>query len=351
MSVLKDQRVVYLFCDILTRFIKKIDVIKEISVSENDCDRSYNTPHCVNVIDKKHFSPCKDIQWKLNLEKFHKNCCELSDVLESLISELQDENSFDSLTKFVDECASKWINYNSILKTHRRKKQTIKNLEYVQDLVKHDDVDKPDDSEEIFFQWKIDFYQNVYDIKLQKKFQLAWIQAQINQNDFRLNAIEHKTKAEASNYAAKKKKERKAADKIQNFYNLKVKELDAEVKRMSAEYDKQIDEVEFRYQIAAEEKKRFQQMLDNEMNIFAQREQELKDFIAAREKKAADEKLRELQEVKAVKLQSWWRGEMVRQFKGPFKFYRTREREVLKELEQERQKARNAPKGAKKKKQ
>lgn len=65
-------------------------------------------------------------------------------------------------------------------------------------------------------------------------------------------------------------------------------------------------------------------MVDKEMKIFALRQQEMKDYIVMKERKAADMKLREIQRVMAIKLQSWWRGEMVRQFRGPYQIYQKR---------------------------
>lgn len=350
MSVLKDQQIVNSFCDILIRLKGEIDVIKEISINVDDDDRD-EEGFCVNVIDKKFFQPCKEIQGKLNLEKFREICDDFLEMIVNLIDEIKHEKSFNNLTRYVDDYALKWIKINTIIKSYKRQKHAVENLKYVHELVNREDEDKTDNSDELYFQWKCNYHQNVYDIKYQKNFQLSWIKSQVQQNEFRLNLIENKTKSEVANFKEKKLKEQKVFRRIKNFYNLKIKELQEEVKRMNAEYDKQIDEVELRYQIAVEEKKRFQQSIDNEMKFFTQREQEIKDFIVLREKKAADKKLREMQELKAVKLQSWWRGEMVRKFKGPFKFYKRRAQEVHDELELERKNARSAAlKAAKKKK-
>jgi hypothetical protein len=328
----------------------KIDVIKEISISDDDGDRG-DEGFCIDVINKKLFLPCKEIQGKLNLEKFKTICDDLLEMIKNLIDEVKNEKSFGNLIKFVDDYAMKYIEINKLIKHHKRQKHAVDNLKYVHELVNREKGDKTDNSEELFFQWKCNYHQNLYDIKYQKNFQLSWIQSQVEQNEFRLNLVENKTKSEVQNFKEKKSSEHKTFRRIKNFYSLKIKELQAEVKRMSAEYDKQIDEVELRYQIAAEEKKRFQQSIDNEMKFFAQREQEIKDFIALREKKAADKRLREMQEQKAVKLQSWWRGEMVRKYKGPFKFFRRRAQEVDVELELEKKNAKSAAlKAAKKKK-
>lgn len=349
MSVLKDQQIVNSFCDILRRLKGKIDVIKEISISDDDGDRG-DEGFCVDVIDKMVFMPCKEIQGKLNLEKFQKIIDDLLELIKNLINELKNKKSFQNLTKFVDDFALKWIKINSTLKNYKRQKHAIENLKYVNELVKREEHDKTDNSDELLFQWKCNYHQNLYDIKFQMNFQLAWIQSQVEQNDFRLNLLETHTKSKIEEFKEKKFNEHKNFQRIKNFYTLKIKELQEEVKRMSIEYDKQIDEVELRYQIAAEEKKRFQQSIDNEMKFFAQREQEIKDFIMAKEKKAADERLREMQELKAVKLQSWWRGEMVRNFKGPYKIYKRRAQEVQDEFELEKENARKATLKATKKK-
>ena len=49
-------------------------------------------------------------------------------------------------------------------------------------------------------------------------------------------------------------------------------------------------------------------------------------------KKAADKKLKGLQEVKVVVIQAWWRGFIVRNHLGSFKKFKKRAREIKKEF-------------------
>jgi hypothetical protein len=84
------------------------------------------------------------------------------------------------------------------------------------------------------------------------------------------------------------------------------------------------------YQIALNEQRRLQQTVESEHEKFAKREIELKNYNEMKQKKAADEKLRELQEIKVVVIQAWWRGEMVRHHIGIFRAFKKRAKMIKK---------------------
>lgn len=321
---IQDRGILNSVCDVLQRLNKKISVVSEIPLLD-DVNRA---SICLEIIDKNKFSPCKDIQGQLNHEKLRQTCNDVYEMLAALILELQTKNSYRTLIDAVDKCSANYVNSYFTMKHYQRQKQNVNKFKHVTNLMKHEHTVVKDNTAEILYEWKCAYHQSDYDLNLEKRFQVAWIESQVAQNDLRLKKIENGTHKKIATMKISRLTEKKAFHKIKSFYRKKIDELQAEVKRMSNEYDKQIDEVEFRYQIAAEDKKRYEQMVDSEMKLYAKREQEMLDYVAMKEKKAADNKLREMQEAKALKIQSWWRGEMVRKFRGPFKLYKLRSRAI-----------------------
>lgn len=323
---IEDQAILNSVCDILQRLCKKVSIVSEIPLLD-DVNRA---AICLELIDKNKFSPCKDIQGQLNHEKLRQSFDDLNEMLTALIRELQTQKTYQTLINAVDKCAANYVNLFFIMKNYQRQRHNMNKFKHITDLMKHDasKIEVKDDTAEMLYEWKYAYHQSNYDIKLEKRFQVAWISSQVAQNDLRLKKVEDGTLKKMATMKTSRFNKRNVFKKIKSFYDKKVEELQAEVTRMSSEYDKQIDEVEFRYQIAAEDMKRYTQMVDSEMKLYAKREQEMLDYIAMKQKKAAENKLREMQEVKAIKLQSWWRGEMVRRFRGPFKHYKARSRAV-----------------------
>lgn len=134
--------------------------------------------------------------------------------------------------------------------------------------------------------------------------------------------------------------------KVSKFYNVKTKELQDEDKRLSAEYDFQIDNVETQFQIASSAKKELMQIIQAEQKKFDEREREMKAYLEAKRMKESEEKLLALQSVKVVVIQAWWRGNMVRKHLGQFKTFMKRARKIKNEFrDAENKKQRKITKG------
>lgn len=77
-------------------------------------------------------------------------------------------------------------------------------------------------------------------------------------------------------------------------------------------------------------------LIQSEHEKFEKSDCEIKAYQEQKRKKAADKKLRELQEVKVVVIQAWRRGLMVRKHLGMFKTYKKRAKEIKNEFRKER---------------
>jgi len=119
---------------------------------------------------------------------------------------------------------------------------------------------------------------------------------------------------------------------ISNFYSYKTKELYDEASNMSTLFDQKMEELELRFQIAKSERKESEEMVEKEKKFFESRQKQIDDYLAHKAKKAADKKLRELQEAKSITIQAWWRGIMVRCYLGSFKKFKKRARKIRQEM-------------------
>jgi hypothetical protein len=179
-------------------------------------------------------------------------------------------------------------------------------------------------------------YQSEWHTNLERTFYLDWVQSQLTENDLFCSISEEKICESIAKYQTMKSDEEKLAAKIIKFYSGKIQEMQDDAAQMSAEYDMQIEENELRYQIVTNERRRFDQMKENEEKFYENRAKEISDYLAMRQKKAADKALKILQETKATFIQAWWRGTMVRHFLGPFKSFKKRALKIRKEMRQAR---------------
>ena len=105
---------------------------------------------------------------------------------------------------------------------------------------------------------------------------------------------------------------------------------------MSIEYDKHMEDAELRYQIISEEKRKFDILVDQENEKFQTKQKAVNDYLEFKRRRAAAKKLHDLQEFNILIIQSWWRGELVRHFLGPFKAYKKRSKKIKRQMRLEK---------------
>lgn len=239
-ATIQDSKILNSICDVLERLCKKIFIVAEIPLIEKDYRGSVI---CLIIIDANKFLPCKEIQGKLNHEKFQKTCAEIQEKLTALILELQMQSSYRLLINFVDDCAGKYLKTNFTLENYHKQKKTKDDVD-VGDLLKQECVEQirkhvehEDDTERILFEWKFAYSQNKYHAKMEMQFQTAWIKSHVDQNYLWLKRIETRTRKMMSEFKTSREYERRILQRIKAFYAKKIEELQEEVKRMSAKYD------------------------------------------------------------------------------------------------------------------
>jgi hypothetical protein len=174
---------------------------------------------------------------------------------------------------------------------------------------------------------------------VREDYSLKWLAAQNEQCDLRFK-IEEK-RLNDSMTATKKAidKEKRISKLIERHYSMKIEEIRTESERMSAVYDKMLEETEWKLQIARNDKKHFFEMVKREEELFAQRQTTIDTYLEAKRRAAAEKKQRELEQHSSTKIQAWWRFVMVRRFLGPFKSYKKRAREIRRERREKKKKS------------
>lgn len=134
------------------------------------------------------------------------------------------------------------------------------------------------DLDNILFNYQISYCQNKDDKNYEKMYIEKWIESQIDQKHLRSKNLSNDTKKVISSFIATRKVEKIAFHKIKNHYVQKIKELKNDLKLMNNEYEKKIEEIELRYQIAIEDRKQCKQNITIEFNLFAQHIKEMKEY-------------------------------------------------------------------------
>lgn len=318
-------------CGILSDAVAKLELIASFPLDPADYNSS-DQGVCLAVIDKETFRPCSKIQGELNIKKLEDDCAEIIQLFRDVSNELHNEKSFANLIKYVEHASHHSRHMKETLNECHRQKNKAKDLEKTLKNLDSVEKQKLNDIDSEILNLKLMNEQLFISCEQEKKYCKAYVEGQLQQTKFELDQSAKSLDHQRIEMVSESLMTEDAFLKVCKFYRTKITEHQTETARVSAEYDKQIEEVETQYQIVSEERRQLLLKVKDEHEKAAQQELELKAHEERKRKKAAAEKLRELQEVKIVVIQSWWRGLMVRRHLGKFKAFKKRAREIKKEF-------------------
>lgn len=291
-----------------------------------------NIALCNFEIALQNFPICQEFKGRLNELKLQDDCVRIYETLKNLHDELLHSQSFATFTKTVDDNCTFYMNRLETVTNYYQKKAQLKEL-YEKIIHLHGDlIEKLRAMDKTLFQTKLNVAENEQRANIDKKLMLTWIADKKRQNVLKFQVDEKKINENLKRLQDLIRRENVSRRKIENYYDLKVAELQKETLRMSEEYDQKLDEVELKLQIVKNTKNLLNQAIESEGKIFTQRQLEMDEYIAIRNRKAAEKLLRELHERNATFIQAWWRGCLVRHHLGPFKMYFKRAKAIRKEM-------------------
>lgn len=328
-----------LICDVLKLGIGKLEVIEAIQLDESDIEQEEN-PVCHSVIDTQAFLPCREIQKAFNKKKFFQDFRRFIEILHKVQDELESNQTFCNLMENVDEAVGELLMMQNAMDKYQEQNILLNNLRAK--LRSQKKLEKEEEAELLNenFQFAIMHDQEEFDLNVEKNFAHSWFESNKQQNELGLKMSEDEAKQKLLQLTLSGLDSEDISFKICKFYRRRIRELQEESDRISAEYFLQIDNFELKIQIALKEKKELDLVIEKEREHFARREKEMKDYHLKKRQKEADSKLLALQKVKIVVIQAWFRGLMVRQHLGRFKMYKKRARLIKKEFQLARSKKR-----------
>lgn len=319
-------------CEILKAGIAKLQLIQTFLVDTSD-EPSSDIGTCHRIIDVKTFLPCKSIQGVLNQEKFLSDSQDLIQLLEELINELKTSQTFEVLMKNVDESSKELLDFDFIMRNFNKQKKAVSKLKGILHVQKEYDQQKLADTENELFNQRIQHRKNQLDVEMEKNYNQSLVAANLQQNETKLSNEKDRVSKDLLDVTFKTYEAEDVYFKTCKFYNGRLKQLNDEIARMNIEYDTQLEKNETEFHLATNEKRAVQALIKLEHEKFAQREREMNDWQETKRKKAEDRKLREIQEIKIVIIQAWWRGVMVRQNLGSFRAFKKRAKIIKKEFQ------------------
>lgn len=326
-----------LLCGVLNHGTARLELIESIPVASSSRAVIDHQDVCNSIIDKKTFLTCQEAQKILKILKFRDDILEMIRVLRSVVMELETTQTIDGLIKHVDNSSQEFLNAHLTLKNFKQQSKAVKNLEEKLKKQKEIDIQKAVAIDTELLNSKILRCRQEFDLKTEKDFNIAWVKAQVRQQEIKLSAEETRVNEKLFKITQKSCETDDYYYRTLKFYKEKLNQLNGEIHLMNSLYDSRLEQVETDLQIALNERKRQLLSIETEHDLYKKREEEMKNYQEAKSKKETEKKLRELQEVKVIVIQSWWRGVMVRSFRGKFKTFKKRTRQI----KNERNKGRN----------
>lgn len=327
--------------------IAKLKLILSFKVDDDECkNNDEGASH--SLIDLKTFLPCKEVQGALNNQKLHYDCRDLIQLLSDVTDELRSKQKILKLIEYVDASSEELLKVHFILKNYQDQKEANRKIEGFLGTQKEYDQQKEANVDNELFNQHILHYKDQLDNKLEKNFNETWVKAQCRQNEIELNNEEERINDQLLDVARKTYETDDVYFKTSKFYIETIKQFQEQADLISTEYDIQVERFETELQIASNERRQMKVIMEAEHEAFEQREREMSKYLNEKQKKAEAKKLCELQEVKVIVIQAWWRGEMVRHHFGHFKSFKKRAREIKKEFQAIKAKRQNMKKKNKK---
>ena len=326
-----------LICETLEVGLGQLKVIQAIHLDDDQCVTG-DEPFCKHVIERKRFLVCRDIQGKLNKEKFEEDFERLIATFQNLHDELQEKQTFKGLVSVVDEFHAEYAEINKILRKYEKQKNRVK---YIEELLPQQRVEWKQQAAEVeneIFEKFVKKENFEIAVEVDIKYNKDWIKSQLRQNEIKLSKGEQEMTTQIVHATRIFYESEDVHFKVCQFYRQRIQELMTEADKISRIFETMNDDFETKITIANSEKEEFEKMMKIEFDNFEARENEMKAYYDIKRKQQEAKDLLELQKQKILVIQSWWRGEMVRNHLGKFKMYRKRVKQIKKEFRELRAK-------------
>ncbi|CRK94552.1 CLUMA_CG008054, isoform A [Clunio marinus] len=275
---------------------------------------------------------CQQLQTILNKIKLGNNCEKLTKILNEIVSELRSSQTFSCLMNFVDDTFFETLNVHTMMEKLKFDEKQLKEIKHQLHRSKLEAKEREIEMDEEINRMKHLIVQREIELDIEYKFAEKWINSQSCQVEFKISQEEMKVKNEILDKAKNFFESDDANIMTCKFYTRRIKEMTEEANFINQQYEKLMTSLETKLQIVLKEKQEIQAMIQEENNKFKSKKQEIREFIETKQRKIAEEKLRNLQSINILVIQAWWRGQMVRHFFGKFKTYKKQAKLIRKEF-------------------
>lgn len=324
-----------LLAEVLRVAIAQMNVLDVIDI---DCNE-IAPPKCANskwMIDIKSFEKINDVLILKDKMKLKEDFNKILEIFKNLYDELRTKQSFNGLIKTVEMDLEELTKHEFLLHNCEKQRDAMEKLKKVLRHQKEIENDHDKAADDELTQQDAIFYQTMIGCHIEKRYVDSWIQSQLCQNEIHLRCQEEEVDERLFGSSHNTFNENDVQAKTEKFYHEQIEEMTQEADRMSIEYDKYMEKAELKYQIISEEKRKFDILVDQEMEKFQTKQKAVNDYLEFKRRRAAAKKLHDLQEFNVVIIQAWWRGELVRHFLGPFKAYKKRSKNVKRQIRLEK---------------
>lgn len=244
--------------------------------------------------------------------KYDQNFRDLIQFLRELKISIESERNFSSLIDKVDDEIEKSKRTLRLVEELNSLKEIKKQSE--NQLREKENVQKESENEIINQEiiQELSRHQKVYEMTKKINFVKLKNQNILSQQELQIQINEKKANDQLLMTAIDETYSKDAYFKIIKFYRVKMKELKEEILEMENNYNEFIESVETKLQEGVSEQRRLLKTINRERELFEERKTQLENYEL--EKRQFFE-----ERTKAVVIQAWWRGTMVRRNLGPFK--------------------------------
>lgn len=316
------------FTNLLYDAVDQLELLGSIANFPTNVEQEivYKTPHerfskmyKTHIYDPSTIEPVGVALSKQKLVKFQKDRLYVEKVMGQVIYELQKSRSFDGLLERLEEHKRSKEDEEELLQEAKDKKKEVRNLKKMLDNENGVMKDKIRKINEEIGRLKDEIEELTSETKIKHKYIQGWENSRIEMNQINLLNQEEYYSNQIKSYTSEIEREERVHTEVELFLIETMKEYEEQILVWMEKYDQELEEKETDIQVLKEKREEQFIKLENLAKLYDKHKIEIEEYLVVREKRRQEQEKFEKMVQATLRIQSWWRGIMVRKCLGPYR--------------------------------
>ncbi|XP_044593039.1 dynein regulatory complex protein 9 [Cotesia glomerata] len=253
------------------------------------------------------------------LDKLKEDSLYVRELLEELLEEVEESGSFSTLIKLIENNTSRENNERDILVDYEKVQEAVKSF---RKTLREFTIARNREMEALKAQLitlRMEKEKLEFKNELETQYASGWEKAQCEQSSLRCSIILKGLNTSLQDWLIRGKNERRVAREIEAFLKQNILANENAAERWRNRYNQEIKAYETKNNKLRSDIKMKLNRLEMLEDKFKSRQEFIDAYLAEKEAKRVQKEKEDYRRNCSIKIQSWWRGVMVRRKLGPYR--------------------------------